>query len=144
MESINVFEYSKLKLINEKPSKVISWITILSIFIVLTLFISLFIHFHIYSTYTGYIDINDDYNLRVIVDKNIFPIKDKYALYVENKKCDYQIKNIVYHNQYYEILIKCKLDKKLLINNNVVTVRFRKYKTTLMKEFIKKIKKGMI
>ena len=144
MESINAFEYSKLKLLNENPPKVISWITILILFVILGLFFSVFFQFYIFSTYTGYIDTNDDYNIRVVVDKDIFPIKDNYELYIDNKKYDYEIINIDYYNGYYEVFIDCNLDDEILVNNNIVTVRFKKYKTTLIKEFIKKIRKGLM
>lgn len=144
MESINAFEYSKLKLLNENPPKVISWITILILFVILGLFFSVFFQFYIFSTYTGYIDTNDDYNIRVVVDKDIFPIKDNYELYIDNKKYDYEIINIDYYNGYYEVFIDCNLDDEILVNNNIVTVRFQKYKTTLIKEFIKKIRKGLM
>ena len=144
MESINAFEYSKLKLLNENPPKVISWITILILFVILGLFFSVFFQFYIFSTYTGYIDTNDDYNIRVVVDKDIFTIKDNYELYIDNKKYDYEIINIDYYNGYYEVFIDCNLDDEILVNNNIVTVRFQKYKTTLIKEFIKKIRKGLM
>lgn len=142
MENINVFNYSKLKLMNEKPSKIISWITILSIIIVLFIIFSVFFKYHLYSSHVGYIDNN--YNLIIIVNNNSFPIKKNYKLYIDNKKYKYKIKNINKQKGYYEILIECKLDDDLLIKNNIITITLKKEQTTLMKELIKKLKKGLI
>ena len=44
---------------------------------------------------------------------------------------------------YYELLVDCKLDDKLLINNNPLKIRFKTGTTTFIKEWIRKIKKGM-
>lgn len=142
MEDINAFEYSKLKIMNERPSKIVSWITILIILFVILLIISLLFKFNIYQNNIGYIDNN--YNLRIIINDSSFPISKKYKLYIDNKRYKYKIIKIEKKDRYYELLIKCKLNKELLISNNIITVRFKKGETTLMKELIKKIKKGMV
>ena len=80
MENINVFVYSKLKLINDRPTKVVSWITILIITFILFLIISIFLKFHIFSRHIGYIELNNNYNLKIIVDDKSFPIKSNYKL----------------------------------------------------------------
>lgn len=141
MDDINVFNYSKLKLTDENPSKIISWITILSIMFILFIVFSIFFQYNIYSTYIGYIE-ND--NIRIIINDNSFPIKNNYKLFIDNKKYNYKILNLEKNNGYYELLVKCNIDKTLLINNNIVTVNFQKEKTTLMKEIIKKLKKGLV
>ena len=72
------------------------------------------------------------------------PIKKNYKLYIEGKRYEYEIVDIKEYDNYYELFIKCKVDKNLLINNNLLTLNFVKNKTTLMNEIIKKIKKGMM
>lgn len=144
MENINVFVYSKLKLINDRPTKVVSWITILIITFILFLIISIFLKFHIFSRHIGYIELNNNYNLKIIVDDKSFPIKSNYKLYIDNKKYEYKILSVEKQIGYYEILVSCNLDDDLLINNNIVTITFQKEETTLIKEIIKKLKKGLI
>ena len=67
-----------------------------------------------------------------------------YKLFIDNKNYKYKVVNIVKQVGYYELLINCNLDSYLLINNNIVTVRFQKEKTTIFKELEKKITKGLI
>lgn len=141
MEDINVFVFSKLKLMNEKPSKVISWITILCFLVIIFLIINIFFKYNVYSNYIGYIK---DNNIRIIMDDNSFPIKKDYKLYIGKKKYDYKVLNIEKKEEYYELLINCKLDKKLLIDNNILMVRFKIKKTTLFRIIVDKIKKGLI
>ncbi len=143
MEDINVFVYSKLKLLNEKPSRIISWITILSILSIILLIVSIIFKYHIYSNYIGYVDIEKNHNIKIIIDDKIFPIKKNYKLYLDNKKYKYKIVSINKQKGYYELYIYCDLDKEMLINNNIITVRFEKESTTLLKELIKKLRKGM-
>ena len=144
MENIDAFEYSKLKLINENPSKVISWITILIVTLVLFLIFSIFLKYNIYKNYIGYIDINDNYNLKIYVDQSSFPLNKKDKLYINNKKYKYKIIKINLLDNYYEILIDCKLDKNLLINNNIINLRFKKGSTTLITEIINKLKEELM
>ena len=144
MEEIKAFEYSKMKVIKDNPSKIISWITILILLLVIFLIVSIFFHFSIFKEYIGFIDISDNYDIRVMVDRSFFPVNSEYELYIDNRKYEYQITKINHLDQYSEVFIKCKLDKKVLTDNNIINVRFKKYTTTLIKEFIKRIKKGMM
>lgn len=144
MENINTFKYSKMRMMNEQPSKIISWLTILIILLFIFILISFFYHFDVYSTVIGYVDINDEYNLRIIIDKKMFPIKKDYELYINNKKYSYKIVDIKEEQQYYQILINCDLESELLINNNIITINLKKGKTTLINELKNQIKKGMV
>ena len=143
MENLNAFNYSKMKLINEKPSKIISWITILCILSLVFILISILFKINKYTNTIEYVEIKEDYNLKIIIDKSLFPIKKNYKLYIEDNKYDYKIIKINKLDTYYELLVDCKLEKELLINNNILKIRFKTGKTTLIKELIKKIKKGM-
>ena len=143
MEEINVFAYSKMKLMNDKPSKVFSFITILSILFILTLVIAIFYKYDIYDNYVGYVDLGSNYKLRVIVDNN-YQLKKSYSLYVDDKKYEYKIVDIIQDLEYKSILIDCNLKSDLLVQNNIVPVRILRRRTTLMKEFIKRMKKGLV
>ena len=144
MEDINVFNYSKLKLMNEKPSKIVSWLTILAIIFILFTIFSIFLKINLYSQHLGYIEINDNYNLKIIIEDKDFPVKNNYKLYIDNKNYDYKIININKQVGYYELLVNCNIDENLLINNNLVTIKFQRGQTTIIKELIKKLKKGLI
>ena len=143
MENLNAFNFSKMKLLNEKPSKIISWITILCILSLVFILISILFKINKYYITYGYVEIKDNYNLKIIIDKSSFPIKKNYKLYIEDNKYDYKIININEMDLYYEILVYCNLDNELLINNNILKIKFEIGTTTLMKEFKEKIKKGM-
>lgn len=142
MESYSAFEYSKLKLLSERPSHVISWITILMILLVLFLLFSIFFKYNVYEHYVGVIELENDYNLKVYVDKKIFPLKKDYKLYLDNKKIKYKIVKVNDAGMYQELLLDCKLDDNIMMNNNIVNVKFKKYQTTFLKEIIKKLRKG--
>ncbi len=142
MENISAFEYSKLKLMNEEPSKVISWITILLILLCLFILFSIFFKYNLYEQYPGIIELNDHYNVKLYVDKKIFPLKKNYKMYLDDKKIKYSVYKINDTGTYYELFLDCQLDDNLLINNNLVTIKIKKRQTTLLKEIIRKIRKG--
>ena len=143
MEEINAFSYSKLKIMEEKPLIIKYWINTLIIILVLFIILSTKVHYKVYSNYIAYIENNNSYNLKIIINDYNFPIKKNYKLYIDNKKYNYKIISIEAKEGYYELLIRCNIEKNLLINNNIITVRFETKKTTLAKELIEKIKKGM-
>lgn len=141
MEDINVFVFSKLKLMNERPSKVKSWIIIIGILFVMFLIASMFIRIKIYSKNVGYVD---DNIIRIVLNKDSFPINKNNKLYIGNKQYKYKVLKIESSNGYYELLIDCKIDKKLHIKNNIITVRFKKGEKTLWKIIVEKLKKGLV
>lgn len=143
MEDLNTFNYTKMKLLTDKPSKVISWITILCILSLVFILISILFKINKYLNTIGYVEINEDYNLKIIIEKSSLPIKKNYKLYIEDYQYDYKIIRINEQDMYYELLVDCKLDDKLLINNNPLKIRFKTGTTTFIKEWIRKIKKGM-
>ena len=144
MNKIDAFKNSKMKIMYSSPSRIISWITIVLIIIISFLIISIFYKYNTYIKLISYVNINEKYNIRGIIEKKDMPIKKNYKLYIEGKRYEYEIVDIKEYDNYYELFIKCKVDKNLLINNNLLTLNFVKNKTTLMNEIIKKIKKGMM
>ena len=77
MEDLNTFNYTKMKLLTDKPSKVISWITILCILSLVFILISILFKINKYLNTIGYVEINEDYNLKIIIEKSSLPIKKK-------------------------------------------------------------------
>ena len=144
MESMDVFKNSKMRLMNEQPSKIFSWITILFILMFLFIIIGFSYHFNVYKKALGYVEIGDKYNLRVIVSDDLIPLRKDYELFIENKKIDYEVIDIQNINQYYQVFLKSDIDENLLIDNNIITINFRKYQITLIDAIIRKIKKGMV
>lgn len=141
MEDINVFVFSKLKLMNEKPAKVKLWIIIICNVFIIFLIISIFIKFKIYEKFIGYVE---DNNIRIVLNNDSFPINKTNKLYIDNKQYKYKIIKIQNLNGYYELLIDCKIDKNINIKNNIITVRFKKEDKTLWKIMIEKLKKGLV
>lgn len=141
MDKIDVFKNSKMKIMYSSPSRIISWITIVLIIIVSFFIISISYRYNTYIEVISYVNINEKYNIRGIIEKKDMPIKKNYKLYIEGKRYEYEIVDIKEYDNYYELFIKCKVDKNLLINNNLVTLNFIKNKTTLMNEIIKKLRK---
>ena len=97
-----------------------------------------------YKTSYDYALIKSD-GYKLIVDDNYFPIKNKY-LYFNHKKYAYSVKNIsepyiTDNKKYYDIEIDITMsefkEKKNIFNVSVV-----KGKSTLLKYFLKKLKKG--
>lgn len=97
-----------------------------------------------YKTSYDYVLIkNDEYKL--IVDDNYFPKKDKY-LYFNHKKYAYSVKNIsdpyiTDNKKYYDIEIDVNIND-YKENKNVFNVSIVKDKSTLLKYFLNKLKKG--
>jgi len=141
MDKIDVFKNSKMKIMYSSPSRIISWITIVLVIIVSFFIISISYRYNTYIEVISYVNINEKYNIRGIIEKKDMPIKKNYKLYIEGKRYEYEIVDIKEYDNYYELFIKCKVDKNLLINNNLVTLNFIKNKTTLMNEIIKKLRK---
>lgn len=144
MDNINVFKNSKMCIMYKNPSKIISWISIVSIFTFIFIIISLFYKFNVYISVISYVDNKDKYNIKAIVDRKTMPFKKNYELYIEGKKYEYEVIEIKEYDTYYEMYLNCNLDKELLINNNPITLNFVKRKSTLMNEFIRKIKEEMM
>ena len=140
----NVFNVSAYKIRTSKPSKIKSYITILTLTVIIFIII-LFIPYHKYDRYMSYVD-NDQFV--VIVDSNYFNNKRK-QLYIDGRKYKYKInsisdKYIENGNVYYELFVNVKLPKRLNIDSNVIEIAFQNPQTNLFKEITKKLKKGMI
>ena len=122
------------------PNSIVSWITILIIFIVVSL-ILINTPFNTYKSFNGYIfEDNNNFYIKVLVDKSDFPINNKNTLYIKDKKYKYKVINIDKD----EYILDLKLDNNIKIDNNIVIVNIKKEKTTVFKILKNKLKKGLI
>jgi len=137
-DNIDIYNNSAIILNNKTPNFIKSWIIILIILSLLFLVVT-FIPFNIYSSYSGYVivDNNQSY-ISLNVNKSDFPINKNNKLYIKKDKYKYKIMNINDTN----ILLNIKLKDDIKINNNILVVNILKDRTTLFKIIKNKIKKG--
>ena len=97
-----------------------------------------------YKTSYDYILIKSE-GYKLIVDDNYFPIKSKY-LYCNHKKYAYSVIDISEHyitdnKKYYDINVDLTIND-FKEDKNVFNVSIIKGKSTMLKDFLKKLKKG--
>lgn len=133
--------------INNKNNNIAtSWLMILIIF--LLIFLNIFFNYKYkkYDEYLGYIKNIDGFKLVVYVKTEEVSKISSYNLIIDGLKYDFKIVGI--SEDYYilndenfnEIIIDISLDKKLLIENNLINFVFEKRTTTLYEELKKGIK----
>ena len=136
--------YNSEIILKRKSFKIKYYIIFTSIFITILLAFASFYKYYSYKNFKAVlIKEKNDYFLKILV-------KEDDINSINNKKYKYKIKNInkeyyldELYNKYHEILIKCKIDSKLIINNNVIDISIELPKQTFIQNVIKKIKKGM-
>ena len=150
MNNIDIFYNSEI-ILRRKSLKIKYYI--ISMFILMTILIN-FLIFYRYNPYLNLKAIviveDNNYYLRTLTSESQINDINANTLIISNKKCKYEVKNISEdyildenYNKYYEVLLDAKIDKKLIINNNIIDISIEQPKTTFAKELIKKIKKGM-
>lgn len=136
----------------ELPKKIISWITILIISLIAFIIVGIYYEYPQYLNYRGnIIKEKKEYFIKVLVlEDDLLKIK-KGKLILNKKNMDFNIKYIepVYYldsneQKYYEVVLNSKLQEDLKVENNPILIKFELPKTTLIKEVIKKIRKGMM
>lgn len=131
-------ENSEEILERKMPKSIVSWITILIIFLIVSL-IFINIPFNTYKSFNGYIfRYEDNFYIQVLVNKSDFPINKKNTLYIKNKKYNYKVLNI----DRKENILSLKLEDSIKIDNNIVKVNIKKGKTTVFNILKNIIKKG--
>ena len=150
MNNIDIFYNSEI-ILRKKSFKIKYYM--ISMFILIG---ALFI-FITFFEYTSYINLkaivkkdNDGYYLKTLIQEQNFNDINKNYLIINDKKYKYKIKNISEgyildenYNKYYEVLLEKKINSNLIIDNNIVDINIEKNKTTILKQIIEKIKKGM-
>lgn len=142
----DIYYNSSVILLRKTPYKIISWITIL--FISMLSIIIFGIVFK-YNKYEKYIAIFKDNQLHLLIEPNrINDLKTEFIL--NNKKYSFEINSISEDyiinetKNYYEVILNCELDNKYKINNNILNINMELDKTTLLKEILNFLKKGLM
>ena len=150
MNNIDMFYNSEI-ILRRKSFKIKYYIiSMFTVIVVLFIFISSF-KYHPYINLNAIIQKdNNGYYLRTLILEEQINNINTTSLIINGDKYKYKIKNISEeyildekYNKYYEVLLETKIDSKLVINNNIIDISIEQPKTTLLKQIIKKIKKGM-
>lgn len=151
MDNIDILENNNTIWLQKIPHKITIWVVIIIMgLITLGFFICCYPYNNI-KIYEGLVQKNDlGYYINILVLENdINNITDKKLL-INNKDRKYQIANISddyyldNNNKYREVTLKTTIDKKSIINNNILELKFIVGKTTIYQIFKERIKKGMI
>lgn len=134
------------------PKQIISWITILIISTFSIVVVGLYYEYPKYLKLRGeVIEEQNEFLIKTIVlEDDLLKLK-KGKLIIENQYTKHQINYIKttyyldnHEQKYYEVLLNVNLDVHLKKNQLPVLMKLELPKTTLIKEFINSIKKGMI
>ena len=146
MNDIDLYRNSSIIMLEEVPSKIVSWIIILIFSALLFLSISIFFRYKRYLKYEAIIK-ND--NIEFYVDKQFFSRNDNKEVLIDNKKYHYEVIAFEEYSysmgdvDYWKVTINVELPKELMIENNRILLEFLKEDTTLAKSIINKFKKGL-
>lgn len=146
MNDIDIYNNSSVIMLKKVPVKIISWITILLVFLIFILVFGILFTYNKYEKCIGIVRGNNIV-LELSPDK-INKIKD--GLYIDNKKYDFEIKEIsndyiiIDNKNYYEIVLNINLEDKYKIDNNILEIYIELEKTTLLKEIFNFLKKGLM
>lgn len=143
---IDIFN-NKYFINNKRCDIAVIWLMILIIFLLIFLNISFNYKYKEYDSYFGYVKNVDGLKLVLYVEEDEISKINNYDLIAEGLKYNFEVLSI--SNEYYlidnlkcyEVILKVDLDKKLLIENNVVNLVFEKEYTTLYYKFKKGIEK---
>lgn len=143
-------KFDKDIILNRKINiKVIIWNYLAFIFLILLLIFVTFYKIDNILEYEAQVLVTD--NIEVVFyakDDDLNKLKNK-TLYVNKKQVTYDIKS--YSKDYYiasdgknykQVVINCNIDDNLKINNNIINLKFKVGKTTIMKYIIKHFKRS--
>ncbi|MDD2181046.1 MAG: hypothetical protein PHW32_01620 [Bacilli bacterium] len=143
---------SSLIITRQIPKKIISWITILIITLVIFLIVGTWYEYPKYLNYHGNVIREEEKYLikTMILEDDLIKVK-KSKLIIDKNFVNYKINYInpiYYINQqeekYYELILDTELNDNIKLENLPILMRFELSKTTLMRELIDKLKKGMM
>lgn len=133
-------------IVNSKTSLKIKVYTIILLIIITILFLISFNYkYYKYDSYLSIVGMDSSYYISLyVLDKDIYSVTNS-KIYFENKEI--KVKNIIISEEYYIsdlkpyklVKIYTDLDMHNLIINNVVNIKVKHEKTTIIKE----IKKGL-
>lgn len=148
--NINTFNNSSIVYRRKENIFIISWIYIFLIGSIFLCIISLFYKYTVFNIYYAkVVKTKEDNYIYMTVDSDFISIRNRNYLEIDGKETKCKLKmfsdKYFYLNQkkYWEVTYRCELDEELNVNDNVIEVRVDKRKTTLFKELVSKIKKGV-
>lgn len=150
MNDINIFDNSKIMFERKSPFLIVSWITILIIFTIIFLIMSIFYEFNRYKSYYGKINKEGDkYYVQLFLEESAIYSFQNDTVLINKKIVSYKIESI--SDEYYDIGLK-HLTKEMIFQitdnyndlsgNSIIEVVIESPKTTVLKQIIKRIKKG--
>lgn len=146
MNNIDIYMNSSLIFMKKMPSKILSWITILSLTFILIIIFMCTIKYKTYLEYESYIR---DGNIELLVDNRFFEKIQSNKFLIKDKNYDYDIVSITEFNYEYgesslwKIIIDADLPDNMLIENNYFQIRFLEKEGTTIERIINKIKRGL-
>ncbi len=150
LDCIDIFNNSAVIYLRKSSSKIVSWISILLIGSLLFSWILLFYNYETYNVYYAKVVKNDEENyISMSVDETFIELQNRNFLEInsEEYKCHLMSMSDNYYllneHKYWQTTFECELPEQLNINENVIEVKVDKGKTTLFKQIINKIRKGM-
>ena len=150
MEVIDIFDNSPLILEKKRPLYIVSYLTIILIVILFIILIGSLYEYNPYKSYLGKVIISEnDFYINILMEDRdvLFLNKDIFINNKSYKSKIISISDIAYIGEnlkkYYEVRIKSNIDDNLIIQNNIIEISMKLPKTTLLKELIKNIRKGL-
>ncbi len=143
---------SSILINSQTPRRIVSFRTILIVTFITFIIIGNYYKYPRYLNYRGNIIKEDNkYLIKTLIKEDDLLKLKKSNLIIEKESLDFTINYIdpIYYldqqqQKHYEITLNSLLPKEFKQENMPILVKFKLSKTTLVKELIKKIKKGMI
>lgn len=135
--------------LKKKDSFILIYTIIVIIFLVLIGLLFKYYEFDKVFKYNIQIVKKEEFFAKIFIPLNAISNIQDATLVIDDKKINYSIESISDKyflddsTMYYEILLNTNLDKKYLIENNIINVKLIKGKTTIYQE-IKKMMKGWL
>ena len=136
MNSIDIYNNSKIILQRSVPSKILTWLTILKLLTIILIIFS-FIPFNRYKTYLGYVD--NGY-ITLFYNTDDFPFNKYDELYIDYNKYSYNVVSIDKNSN----TIIIDIEDGIKLQNNIVKLYFLKERTTIFNIVKNNIKKGLM
>lgn len=146
MDDIDIYLNSSTMLLKKTPSRIVSWVTMLFLFLI---FLVCFMGFYKYKKYLKYDAYIKNGYIEFYVDKDFFNKINNNKVLIKEKNYDYDVVSILEFsyengvNDLWKITIKVDLEKNMLIENNYFQIQFLESEGTIIKRIVKKIKKGL-
>ena len=146
MDDIDIYLNSSTMLLKKTPSRIVSWVTMLFLFLIFLVCFMVFYKYKKYLKYDAYI--KNGY-IEFYVDKEFFNKINNNKVLIKEKNYDYDVVSILEFsyengvNDLWKITIKVDLEKNMLIENNYFQIQFLESEGTIIKRIVKKIKKGL-